>query len=218
MQVLDVETFRLWKKLQENGSSIDLLLNATERHTVQETDGVLIRCKNCWPESEKACPVPGSLWWILDKQMPAIYPERALHTLPRGFAVKESSMPGAGQGVWTLQDVPPCSIIGPYWGELVDFRQANGRTDDYAFALPSGLHRDAANETMSNWVRYINCPHFENQQNLVSEEFDGEIYYRTLFEIPAGSELLVWYGDIYGDRLRQKHEEKHLLFKPRSNK
>ena len=48
------------------------------------------------------------------------------------------------------------------------------------------MYRDQANKTISNWLRYINCPNYEHEENLIAEEFDEEIYFRTVHKIPAG--------------------------------
>ena len=46
---------------------------------------------------------------------------------------------------------------------------------------------DGASKGSSNWMRYVNCPEFESQQNVVPFEFEGEMYYRTYKNIPAGN-------------------------------
>ena len=38
---------------------------------------------------------------------------------------------------------------------------------------------DASDEQSCNWMRFVNCAHSEDQQNLVSFQQGGEIYYRT---------------------------------------
>ena len=50
-------------------------------------------------------------------------------------------------------------------------------------------------------MRYVNCACREEDQNLLAFQFHGEIYYRTIENIPADTELLVWYGDEYGQEL-----------------
>ena len=53
----------------------------------------------------------------------------------------------------------------------------------------------------SNWLRYVNCARCENEQNLLAYQYHGEVYYRTYKEVDPGDELLVWYGDEYGEAL-----------------
>ena len=47
----------------------------------------------------------------------------------------------------------------------------------------------------------INCPGKTSKQNLVGFQLEGQIYYRVSQDIPAGTELLVWYGKGYATDL-----------------
>ena len=60
---------------------------------------------------------------------------------------------------------------------------------------------DAIDEAESNWMRFVNCARFEDEQNLVAFQHRGKIYYRTCKPIEPGKELLVWYGDEYACNL-----------------
>ena len=53
----------------------------------------------------------------------------------------------------------------------------------------------------SNWLRYVNCAHCEEEQNLEAYQCNGQIFYRCIKQIHPGSELLVWYGDKYAREL-----------------
>ena len=55
---------------------------------------------------------------------------------------------------------------------------------------------DATDEQSSNWMRFVNCARNENEQNLVSFQHWGDIYYRTCKTIETGTELLVWFDDL----------------------
>lgn len=60
---------------------------------------------------------------------------------------------------------------------------------------------DAADEKVSNWMRYVNCANHQNEQNLVAFQYSGNIYYRTAKEIATGEELLVYYGNSFAEEL-----------------
>ena len=45
---------------------------------------------------------------------------------------------------------------------------------------------DAADTSKSNWLRYINCPPTEDDENLSYLQKNGKVYYRTKYMIPAG--------------------------------
>ena len=46
-------------------------------------------------------------------------------------------------------------------------------------------------------MRFVNCARNENEKNLVSFQHCGDIYYRTCKTIGSGSELLVWFDDLF---------------------
>ena len=46
-------------------------------------------------------------------------------------------------------------------------------------------------------LRFINCARNEEEQNLLSFQYQGTIYCYTIKDILPGTELLVWYGEQY---------------------
>ena len=50
-------------------------------------------------------------------------------------------------------------------------------------------------------MRFVNCARNEAEQNLISFQYHGDIYYRTIKHVTPGSELLVWYGEEYAKEL-----------------
>ena len=48
-----------------------------------------------------------------------------------------------------------------------------------------------------NWMTYVNCARYAQEQNLIAIQVDREINYEACKDIPQGTELLVWYGDCY---------------------
>lgn len=50
-------------------------------------------------------------------------------------------------------------------------------------------------------ARYVNCARDDEEQNLVAFQYHRQIFYRTCRVIRPGCELLVWYGDEYGQEL-----------------
>ena len=50
-------------------------------------------------------------------------------------------------------------------------------------------------------MRFVNCSDSRNTANLTAFQHHSKIYYWTCKEIPAGDELLVWYGDTYAQEL-----------------
>ena len=60
---------------------------------------------------------------------------------------------------------------------------------------------DGADESCSNWMRFVNCSRCEEEQNLVAFQFRGDIYYRSYKTILPNTELMVWYGEKYAEDL-----------------
>ena len=48
-----------------------------------------------------------------------------------------------------------------------------------------------------NWMAFVNCARYAQEQNLIAVQCDGDIFYEACKDIPQGTELLVWYGDCY---------------------
>jgi len=46
-------------------------------------------------------------------------------------------------------------------------------------------------------MRYIRCARHRGEQNMFAFQYCGHIYYRAFQDIPATTELLVWYDDKY---------------------
>ena len=56
--------------------------------------------------------------------------------------------------------------------------------------------------------RYVNCARDDEEQNLVAFQYHGQIFYRTCQVVRSGCELLVWYGDEYGQDLGIKRDSR----------
>ena len=70
--------------------------------------------------------------------------------------------------------------------------QRSGKTSHYV---------DARTVNTSNWMRYVNCARNSHEQNLLAFQYCGSIFYRSLRDVRPGEELLVWYGNAYGEEL-----------------
>ncbi|OWK00508.1 hypothetical protein Celaphus_00019529, partial [Cervus elaphus hippelaphus] len=55
---------------------------------------------------------------------------------------------------------------------------------------------------------YVNCAPDDEEQNLVAFQYHGQIFYRTCQVVRPGCELLVWYGDEYGQDLGIKRNSR----------
>ncbi|XP_052125185.1 histone-lysine N-methyltransferase PRDM9-like [Frankliniella occidentalis] len=127
-------------------------------------------------------------------------PERALRSLPSCLAVHDSKIQGAGQGVWAKQAISRRVRFGPYEGDITKKKETG-----YGWEIRregKTVHCvDALDPAHSNWMRFVNCARNKGEENLHPYQYHGKLYYRTVCDIPANTELLVWYGDSYGKEL-----------------
>ncbi|KAF5401632.1 Histone-lysine N-methyltransferase PRDM9 [Paragonimus heterotremus] len=125
---------------------------------------------------------------------------------PDWVRVWKSGIHGAGFGVWANKNIKCGTTFGPYGGVVVNLdemeddeftRRSRG---GYAWLVRNNLGGvkshlvDARNPLRSNWLRFVNCARCDEEQNLVTIQYRGKIYYRACQDIANGSELLTYYG------------------------
>ncbi|XP_052125522.1 histone-lysine N-methyltransferase PRDM9-like isoform X4 [Frankliniella occidentalis] len=168
---------------------------------LQDDEDDVIFCDDCQKDWPGDCPEHGPLLVIADTEVAVGRPDRALLTVPPQLVVLVSKIPGAGLGVWTRQAVPRRVRFGPYEGDTVPADQETGYGwEIYRAGKPTHCV-DALDVTSSNWLRFVNCARHSGEQNLFPYQYKGKLYYRTTHDIPANTELLVWYGDSYAKDL-----------------
>ena len=117
--------------------------------------------------------------------------------------VRESSIPGAGLGVFAWRDLEADLVLGDYVGEECD-EDADG---DYVLYV-SGYNSkgkevemcvDAENKETSNWSRYINSVRAGDGRVKNAKFFirGSGISVKTIRPIKRGEEVLVDYGPEY---------------------
>ena len=60
---------------------------------------------------------------------------------------------------------------------------------------------DAYHLDTSSWVRFVNSARNSREQNAISVECKGRIYYVTHKDIYPRQEILVYYGDSYAEQM-----------------
>uniref|UniRef100_A0A2C9L042 SET domain-containing protein n=1 Tax=Biomphalaria glabrata TaxID=6526 RepID=A0A2C9L042_BIOGL len=90
---------------------------------------------------------------------------------------------------------------GPFKGRVVHTSETKTRDDNSCmweiFQDGKLSHFIDGRSTSGNWMSYINCARYAQEQNLIAVQIEGEIWYEACKDIPQGTELLVWYGDCY---------------------
>lgn len=168
-------------------------------------------CKGCRQERTEQCQLHGShQTFKLTKTVnnnnninnSAVGLPNAVESFPNEVGLCISGIPGVGYGVCAKQTIPLGTWIGPYEGELVRPEEVLSGTDtSYMWEI---FHEgqllyyiDGRDENKSSWMRYIRCARHRGEQNMFAFQYCGHIYYRAFQDIPATTELLVWYDDKY---------------------
>ncbi len=131
--------------------------------------------------------------------------------LEKQLEVKKSTIPGAGQGLFTKIFIEKGTRIVEYKGRLTKWKEVeNDYKNGYIYSINAKDVIDAktykkalgryANDA-SGVVRKKGIP---NNSTYVSDGL--KIYIEAIKDIPAGSEILVAYGKEYWDVTRKNKE------------
>ncbi|XP_056331001.1 PR domain zinc finger protein 1a [Danio aesculapii] len=131
---------------------------------------------------------------------------RAEASLPRNLAFKHPADSKEVIGVVSREYIPKGTRFGPLVGESYTAenvpKDANRK---YFWRIYSDgeFHHfvDGLDEEKSNWMRYVNPAHSQQEQNLAACQNGMNIYFYTVKAIPADQELLVWYCPEFARRL-----------------
>ena len=183
-------------------------INYAETSVDDIEEDCFIFCSDCDEIHYGDCPSNTPYLWIADSPVKDQCPSPS-QTCPPGITVGPSQIRDGGLGVWSKYCIPKSTIFGPYKGVCIKRSQVK----DWSLFVKSGYaweiqkngktshFIDATNEKYSNWLRYVNCARYEEEQNLVAFQYKQNIYYKTFKDIQPGCELLTWYGDQYGKSL-----------------
>ncbi|XP_031563369.1 histone-lysine N-methyltransferase PRDM9-like [Actinia tenebrosa] len=185
-------------------------MTASYREAEVPDDDHYLYCEECQDLYSGDCPNHGPLKAIPDNKLKenvdsALTAARA--SLPDFLEIKPSTIPDAGLGVFLKSGfIPNRSRFGPYRGTKVKLEDMADETDtSYVWEIMKdgkfSHFVDGADEANANWMRFVNCSRCETEQNLVSYQYKGDIFYRSYKQITEGTELLVWYGDKYAQEL-----------------
>ncbi|XP_043727763.1 histone-lysine N-methyltransferase PRDM9-like [Cervus elaphus] len=161
-------------------------------------------CEECQNFFIDSCAAHGPPTFVKDCAVEKGHANRSALTLPPGLSIRLSGIPDTGLGVWNgASDLPLGLHFGPYEGQITDDEEA--AKSGYAWLITKGRncykYVDGKDTSWANWMRYVNCARDDEEQNLVAFQYHGQIFYRTCQVIRLGCELLVWYGDEYGQDL-----------------
>jgi hypothetical protein len=118
--------------------------------------------------------------------------------------VKTSTIPNAGKGLFATVDISKNTKLGEYKGKRLSEQQFQ-RTADTSYvwevsARGKNVYVDARRRVANNPLRYVNGAIFKRQKKKVNVEmyqYGQKVFYRTTKKVPAGTELIIDYGDEY---------------------
>ncbi len=126
--------------------------------------------------------------------------------------VKESVLPGAGQGLFAKEFIPKGTRIVEYKGKVTNWKEVDDRdgNNGYIYYVKSHHVIDASRHKTA-LARYANdarglCRVKGLTNNAEYTEDGLKVYIESRKDIPAGAEILVEYGKEYWDVIR--HNQK----------
>ncbi|RUS86072.1 hypothetical protein EGW08_006165 [Elysia chlorotica] len=129
--------------------------------------------------------------------------DAAVLELEEGLAIYQTQFAGlVHAGVFCTRTVIARGTrYGPYKGRTVTPSETKSRDDNSCmwevFQEGKLSHFIDGRGSAGNWMSFINCARYAQEQNLIAIQVEGEIWYEACKDIPQGTELLVWYGDCY---------------------
>jgi SET domain len=124
----------------------------------------------------------------------------ALVTCPNfRVEVKTSTIAGAGDGLFALEDIPEGAVLGEYGGDRVTSLAKWIRLRDKGYVMTT----DVPNLVIDAWarpevlLRYVNHQFDPQRRNLIREAKGEIVYFVTTQAISSGEEFFVDYGDLY---------------------
>lgn len=166
----------------------DRIILGLRRRTLNRDAGVVVWRTVRWVVSRIAPYDPPRASVSEDRMVPFVNVE-----------VRPSTVPGAGRGLFVLEQVPAGVRVGEYWGDLVDsvLRWLRLRNTDYVSLTANPTVQIDALRRPEALMRYINH-HFDPRRcNARYVHVGDRVYVETMRDVAAGEELFCDYGETY---------------------
>ncbi|XP_049998075.1 PR domain zinc finger protein 14 [Alexandromys fortis] len=121
--------------------------------------------------------------------------------LPEGLCLKQTAFGDALHfGVFCSDVIAKGVRFGPFQGKVVNASEVKTHRDNsrmWEIFEDGSLSHFIDGKGSGNWMSYVNCARFPEEQNLAAVQHRGQIFYESCREIHQNQELLVWYGTCY---------------------
>ena len=129
--------------------------------------------------------------------------------LEKQLAIKKSTLPGAGKGLFTTKPILKGAKIVEYKGKITTWKEVDDRKGLNAYIYyVTRQHVIDARTTKEALARYANDAkgllRVEGITNNCTYIIEGvKVYIKAMRHIPAGSELFAGYGKEYWDIIKE---------------
>ncbi|KAM3878022.1 PR domain zinc finger protein 2 [Diretmus argenteus] len=139
-------------------------------------------------------------------------PAHVWRGLPDCMSLGPSAINQNRIGVWASRVIPKGKRFGPFVGEKKKRSQVTSNVYMWEVYFPARgwMCVDATDPMKGNWLRYVNWARSAEEQNLFPLEINRAIYYKVLWPIGPGEELLVWYSGEDSPEITAALEEERL--------
>lgn len=133
--------------------------------------------------------------------------------IPNFIEIKESGIKGAGFGAFATKPIKKGTRFR-YIGKWLTPEEYEKKRSYKAYVwevyeelsnkkLSDNVigYVDSGNKRHSNWTRYVNCCRNKKEENMKHKQRKNKVFYVAKRDIPAGEEILIWYGPGYGEQL-----------------
>ena len=128
--------------------------------------------------------------------------------LEKHLFVKESTIPGAGKGLFTTIDIPKGTRVVEYKGRRTIWKNVKDDSDNYYIYTINRNNVIDAQRTLSALARYANDARGLTRvkglvNNAVYVNDGNRAFIETIKKVPAGAEILVNYTRPYWDVMKE---------------
>uniref|UniRef100_F6PL82 PR domain zinc finger protein 15 n=2 Tax=Equus caballus TaxID=9796 RepID=F6PL82_HORSE len=157
---------------------------------------MFIWCEDCSQYHDSECPELGPVVMVKD----SFVLSRARSSLPSNLEIRR--LEDGAEGVFAVTQLVKRTQFGPFesrrvakWEKESAFPLKVFQKDGHPVCF------DTSNEDDCNWMMLVRPAVEAEHQNLTAYQHGSDVYFTTSRDIPAGTELRVWYAAFYAKKM-----------------